>query len=590
MGYGSDHDTENEVKEDKAGANEEKMDISDSEFEDAQMEAPVSAVAAAPAAAPTARIPIVTPTTSLNKPTEVSIKPKMEKGSSSTGSTTRVLPVEHYRWIPLRLSEHERSLLNVLVSALEVCEYTDVVDVTFSHTRKSKTSRIMESLVDILSIASGLMLATDLVKGEQLVSGKTLNDNVPFFAELFEIGRRYKIMNPSRLRSTYGKLMYLLMDAESYQIKSELQINFVKPILTVTSFINSKGLIASDILSDPLWTAATVSVDDEYNTLPRHEVQAKHDSKAAAFNALIEKYSESFGGADDVRRVIDSIADDNANLVFNARPVERALHLLKTRFSADKPTDGLFSLALSGGGGSSSSNMGKNSNKGFFTSGFLLGNNFGNMGGDRGGAKLSHNHPTQYRFVLQSLTLWREIMRCMPRLWFYADMDMTKESYRLVDTGQGYQRLQSCPNVRGEMSRILGRVQSEVGSWVGLSVVHLADRDVPNALVFIDKYTQVPRILSPIVQCVESLPALVEDAAFHAYVEKEWGTIDRLRMSILADFYKHGFDGSGDDGGSCIDGRLTSAWNWCSRLQKKNFYHVFMFTGFQGFDGDWKGN
>jgi hypothetical protein len=46
----------------------------------------------------------------------------------------------------------------------------------------------------------------------------------------------------------------------------------------------------------------------------------------------------------------------------------------------------------------------------------------------------------------------------------------------------------------------------------------------------------------------------------------------------------------GDDGGSCIDGRLTSAWNWCSKLHKKPYYYVFMFTGFQGFDGDWKEN
>jgi hypothetical protein len=45
---------------------------------------------------------------------------------------------------------------------------------------------------------------------------------------------------------------------------------------------------------------------------------------------------------------------------------------------------------------------------------------------------------------------------------------------------------------------------------------------------------------------------------------------------------------TGDDGGSCIDGRLTSAWNWCSKLHTKPYNHVFMFTGFQGFDGDWK--
>lgn len=55
----------------------------------------------------------------------------------------------------------------------------------------------------------------------------------------------------------------------------------------------------------------------------------------------------------------------------------------------------------------------------------------------------------------------------------------------------------------------------------------------------------MPRILAPIVQCIDSLPQLVEDTAFHSYVSQEWGSIDGLRLQILSDFFKHGFDGSG---------------------------------------------
>jgi hypothetical protein len=102
--------------------------------------------------------------------------------------------------------------------------------------------------------------------------------------------------------------------------------------------------------------------------------------------------------------------------------------------------------------------------------------------------------------------------------------------------------------------------------------------------VFIDKYTQVPRILAPIVQvlltdnifqqshhivnnphpisapqCIEQLPSLVDDPAFHRYVSTEWGSIDGLRLQVLSDFFKHGFDGSGEQ--CCVGGVIGCDWN-----------------------------
>jgi hypothetical protein len=98
-----------------------------------------------------------------------------------------------------------------------------------------------------------------------------------------------------------------------------------------------------------------------------------------------------------------------------------------------------------------------------------------------------------------------------------------------------------------------------------------------------DKYSQIYRILLPICNTLSQLPTLYKSPALRAYIDAEYGSLDALYLDILGDFFRHAFDGSGADNfydaGSCIDGRLTSAWNWCSSLEKKHYFHVFLLTG-----------
>lgn len=176
-------------------------------------------------------------------------------------------------------------------------------------------------------------------------------------------------------------------------------------------------------------------------------------------------------------------------------------------------------------------------------------------------------------------------------LWSFSETDLLEESnmYRLRDTGQGLNRVQACPRVGRTMQAILGRAQRKVGYWVGSSVIHLGDHNVPNALLFIDKYTQISRILNPICRCIEEIDNMLKNEGLASYIETTFGGAEKLKKDILTDFFRHAFDGSGADNffdaGSCIDGRLTSAWNWANLIEKKVYFPVFLLSGFVGFDG-----
>ena len=76
------------------------------------------------------------------------------------------------------------------------------------------------------------------------VVNKSFSDNEEFFKKIFEIGRRYKICNSDKMRSTYGKLLHILQDGVSMNI---LDFNPCIPIRTVSSLIKEK-LTNMDIL------------------------------------------------------------------------------------------------------------------------------------------------------------------------------------------------------------------------------------------------------------------------------------------------------------------------------------------------------
>ena len=498
--------------------------------------------------------------------------------------------LERSKYIPLRLSLNERKLLRLVEGAMHVCDYTTVVDQPY----KRPTKRIHEQIKGILSLLRGLITACDYKAGQKLASqnddSSSYHQYLPYLRQVLEIARRHKIMNPEKMRTEYGKLIYLLQDAVRLEQEGLLEYgdddedddqnnnnnhgstgdhhhhhytSLIAPIETVYKFLEERDGL--DLLRDKNIETATQEI---LATLGKSRQQIDHEirRKERAVSQIKREYRSKYLSSEDIHLCLYSICDNNSFLNSNRVPIDKVIASLKTQFS---PTAHLFS-----------------STSQEYSLAIVKGQE---------GARLSHSHERQYYFALQSLTLWRDITDDMFRLWAMAEQDLLNPSiqYSLQDTGQGLSRVQQSPQTYKAMQVILTEVQQSVEQWIGSSVIHLGDHNVPNSLSFIDKYTQVPRILGPIVTCLEQLEKMVEkDDHIRDMIDNGFGGVAKLRKDILYDFFRSAFDGSGADNfydaGSCIDGRLTSAWNWCSQLPTKPFYPIFKLTGFIGFDGEFK--
>lgn len=459
--------------------------------------------------------------------------------------------LERSKYVPLRLTLQERKKLRLLEAALNVSEYTDKIDIYHS---TSKMKRIRTMIIEVCSILSGLVVAADYNVGQKLFTDRNFQDNESFYQDVFEIGRRWKILNPSQGRNWYGKLMYMLMDSVIPEIQSTLPLKLVTPIKTVHSFLASRD--ALEMLNHALVPIATKEIQPQGKS--RNAINKEIKEKENAIKILSRRFSRNGKvSVEELEQCLYSLGDQSAYIRFNRDSCSQMHDHLTQFFDPKHAESPERDLSIAYG---------------------------------RKGARLSHSHATHYQYVSQTLNLWREIQDEMFKLWWSADKDMLSEKsyYRLANTGQGLNRIQQCPTVSREMHGIVHRAQKRVGSWIGSSVIHLGDQNVPNALMFIDKYNQVAKILNPILIVLNQLDKINSDPNLSAYIQKTFGGVEACKGTILLDFFRYGFDGSGAEdnfsAGSCIDGRLTSAWNWCNSLGKKPYYPIFLLGGFTTFD------
>lgn len=429
---------------------------------------------------------------------------------------------------------------------------------------------MVNSMLEFFDTVTGLAIASDAIpkpmKDDLLTGNSSVKLIVPLLEELFEIIRRHKRLNPFDHRGDYGKLLMLLQDVQKPSIKQQLGINssLVIPCQTVRSALESIECL--DLLDDP-------------DLLGKY-LRVKGPTKKEGMNLLINRY----GGDDPSKRAVVErclySADDVRQLTLSSiGPLTELFTYVKEEFEPMAPGS-VYNISIRSGSG---------------------------------GALFTHNHLTHCYYVEESLILWETVQRRILSLWEAAEDDMLVDSngsYEFVNTGQGFHRVCRAPKSYNAMSGCVRFAHDLMGGWIGIKVIHLGDRDVPNPLVFIDKYTMIPRIVQPIVTTLHQLRHIFGDdgtksqeesptnderaeakpgeeihyPGLRSLLKAKYGSYEELRMLILCDFFKHAFDGSGSDGGSCIDGRLTSAWNWCHQLSKKPYYDAFVLTGFTGFD------
>lgn len=408
--------------------------------------------------------------TVLNQDEDEVVSPEPPASSSSeplASSFHRKSYAERAKYIPLRLSYNERKLLRLVESSVKVSGYVDRVDDAEVARRPARRKQLQ--LQGVTAVLTALVVAVDYEEGQRTAAERDFASKAKFLRRCFEIARRYKILNPEKMRSEYGQLVYLLQDAASIEdLKELVGVELAAPVKTVYALLRDRGGLA--LLDDPLVRDATCEILPD-PTKTRAQLQHAIKRKEQAVKLLGKRYAADRLSVDDVELCLCSICDNESYLNSNRLPIDQTLNMLRACFDPREPSDETYSLAIAHG--------------------------------DRG-ARLSHSHARQFKFAEQSLSLWRAIVDDMFRLWHLAEADLLSGDapYDLRDTGQGLQRVQACPRTYSAMLAILKDERADAAKgarrpeyetktsangvshggsksdWVGSSMIHMGDHNV----------------------------------------------------------------------------------------------------------------
>lgn len=214
------------------------------------------------------------------------------------------------RFIPVRLAMKERTFLRLLEAQLSVSTYTDAID----RPDLKANNRVHQQILKVCAFLSGIAVSIDYEKGGEIVQSRKWREHEPFFRNVLEVGRRHKILNPDRMRTEYGRLMYMMMDAKKNDVQQLLGFDVAKPIVTVYERLKEAG--ADALLRDPRVEIATRAIDqmdqmtEEARKKSRQEIRREVKDKEAAVKALARQYRNSKIDEEEIKGVLSLLLFD----------------------------------------------------------------------------------------------------------------------------------------------------------------------------------------------------------------------------------------------------------------------------------------